>query len=76
MEWVRKHGLISVLITLLGINAIFILIARDDVKDLEHEMSLMPKRILNEWKAYLFDKEMKKLGVKRDTTECNIDLHK
>jgi len=48
---------------------------RDDLIELKEDNAKMPKRVLNELKAYLFEKDMRRLGIEKDTTECNIDLH-
>ena len=48
----------------------------NQLEKMKEDLDQMPKRVMNEWKAYLFEKEMRASKVKRDTTGSNIDINR
>lgn len=73
MEWIRKWwGILAfcfgVVCTGIGLyiqHQIEHNEFKDDLKDLKEDNQKMPKRVLSELKAWMFEKEMKLRGVKR-----------
>ena len=83
----KKHGLTSVFIALLVTNALFIFIERDERQDMQvqaderhlsiqQELLKMPERILNRWKAYLFEQKMRAMNIEKDTTGLIININR
>jgi len=73
MEWIRKWwGILAfcfgVVCTGIGMyiqHRIELNQIQNDLNDLKEDNQKMPKRVLSELKAWMFEKEMKLRGVKR-----------
>lgn len=47
----------------------------EDMSELQENLDKTPKRVLNELKAWMFERDMVSQGVKRDTANCEIASH-
>lgn len=81
MEWVKKWWFALVFCFGLACTGIGMYIQhriehneiRDDLKDLKESNEKMPKRVLNELKAWMFERNMRKSGVKRENDTIIIN---
>ena len=77
-EWIKKWWFLI----LFGISAVAFYVKHETdkkemqitIQDLKEDMNAMPGRVINEWKAYLFEKQMKAENIERgevDTINLN-----
>lgn len=79
MEWLKKWWFL----VLFGIAVVGFFVKHETEKkemqialtELKEDMNQMPKRVLNEWKAYLFEKKMEAMNIERDTAGSTIDIN-